>query len=206
MSNENWDPAVGMQQDPNSNKDNKKTILIAIGFLLAAIIGAPTLMIAIFNRERSNRDGEYAYTKTLENLIRNVGTQIKERNDCKNGVQGYYRFEKIQGKKTIDEVVICNNNYVFNKPTATEYWRLLAHESTHIMQACLGTNLYGSYQIKDMSYELMDQDENSYRTIHSAYSSSNEDNEIEARWMELQPKQYVIDTLRKHCMERPQDL
>ena len=183
MSNENWDPAVGMQQDPNSNKDNKKTILITIGFLLAAIIGAPTLIIAIFNRERSNRDGEYAYTKTLENLIRNVGTQIKERNDCENGVQGYYLFEKIPGKKTIDEIVICNNNYMFNKPNPTEYWRLLAHESTHIMQACLGTNLYGSYQIKDMSYELMDQDENSYRTIHSAYSLSKEDNEIEARWM-----------------------
>ena len=113
--------------------------------------------------------------------------------------------KKFQAKKTIDEVVICNNNYMFNKPNPTEYWRLLAHESTHIMQACLGTNLYGSYQIKDMSYELMDQDENSYRTIHSAYTSSKEDNEIEARWMELQPKQYVIDTLRKHCMERPQD-
>ena len=185
MSNENWDPAVGMQKEPNSNKDNKKTIFITIGLLLAAIIGAPTLMISIFNRERSNRDGEYAYTKTLENLIRNVGTQIKERNDCENGVQGYYLFEKISGNKTIDEVVICNNNYMFNKPTPTEYWRLLAHESTHIMQACLGTNLYGSYQIKDMSYELMDQDENSYRTIHSTYTSSKEDNEIEARWMEL---------------------
>ena len=64
---------------------------------------------------------------------------------------------------------------MFNKPNPTEYWRLLAHESTHIMQACLGTNLYGSYQIKDMSYELMDQDENSYRTsftfIHSKFES-----------------------------------
>ena len=39
MSNENWDPAVGMQQDPNSNKDNKKTILITIGLLLEAIMG-----------------------------------------------------------------------------------------------------------------------------------------------------------------------
>ena len=39
MSNENWDPAIGMQQDPNSNKDNKKTIFITIGFLLAAIVG-----------------------------------------------------------------------------------------------------------------------------------------------------------------------
>ena len=56
-----------------------------------------------------------------------------------------------------------------------------------------------------MSYELLDQDENSYRTIHGAYASKKEDNEIEARWMELQPKQYVIDSLRKYCMERPQD-
>ena len=102
MSNENWDPVVGMEQDPNSNKNDKKTILLTIILLLAAIIGIPTIMISIFNRERSSREGEFAYTKTLENLIRNVGTQIKERNDCENGVQGYYRFEKIQGKKTID--------------------------------------------------------------------------------------------------------
>ena len=122
MSNENWDPAVGMEQDPNSNKNDKKTILLTIILLLAAIIGFPTIMISIFNRERSSREGEFAYTKTLENLIRNVGTQIKERNDCENGVQGYYRFEKIPGKKIIDEVVICNNNYMFNKPNPTEYW------------------------------------------------------------------------------------
>ena len=68
MTNENWDPAVGMQQDPNQNKDNK-SILITIALLLAALIGFPTIMISIFNRERSSRDGEFAYTKTLENLI-----------------------------------------------------------------------------------------------------------------------------------------
>ena len=69
MSNENWDPAVGMEQDPNSNKNDKKTILLTIILLLAAIIGFPTIMISIFNRERSSRGGEFAYTKTLENLI-----------------------------------------------------------------------------------------------------------------------------------------
>ena len=97
MSNENWDPAVGMQRDPNSNKNNRKTILLGIIFVLAASIGFPTILISIINRERSNIDEELAYTKTLENLIRNVGTQIKERNDCENGVQGYYLFEKIPG-------------------------------------------------------------------------------------------------------------
>ena len=49
MSNENWDPAVGMEQDPNSNKNDKKTILLTIILLLAAIIGFPTIMISIFN-------------------------------------------------------------------------------------------------------------------------------------------------------------
>ena len=153
MSNENWDPAVGMQQDPNHNKDNK-SILITIALLTCSVHRIPTIMISIINRERSSRDGEFGYTKTLENLIRNVGTKIKERNDCENGVQGYYLFEKIPGKKTIDEVVICNNNYMFNKPNPTVLETFSTHESTHIMQACLGTNIYGSYQIKDMSYEL----------------------------------------------------
>ena len=66
------------------------------------------------------------------------------------------------------------------------------------MQACLGTNLHGSYQIKDMSYELMDQDENSYRTIHSALKSKLDG------W-NYNPSNTFIDTLRNHCMERPQE-
>ena len=60
MTNENWDPAVGMQQDPNSNKNDDKTILITITLLLIAIIGAPTIIMTLFNRERSYRDGEFA--------------------------------------------------------------------------------------------------------------------------------------------------
>ena len=56
-----------------------------------------------------------------------------------------------------------------------------------MMQACLGSKLYGSYQLKDMSYELLEKDRTSYETIHRGYSSRDEDFEIEARWMELQP-------------------
>ncbi len=200
MSKEDWDPALGMTESQREGKSGKKDLAIAIGSILLIVVGLPVALITIANRAyQSDKDPE---TASLERLIKNVGTKIVEREDCEKGVQGYYLWDKA---KNIDEIVVCNNNYFGNKPTSNEYWSLLAHEATHVMQACLGTKIYGSYQIKDMSYELMDKDEVSYRTIHGAYVQREEDYEIEARWMSLQPKRFVIDELRKHCMERPQD-
>ena len=115
--------------------------------------------------------------------------------------KGYYSFENIRGKGRVDEIVICKNNYLLGNPTPEEYWQLLAHESTHMMQACAGSKLYGSYQLRDMSYELLEKDRSSYETIHKAYNPRDEDFEIEARWMEMQPKQFVIDALRKYCIK-----
>ena len=67
------------------------------------------------------------------------------------------------------------------------------------MQACLGTTIYGPIQHRDMSYVLLDNDYNNYRTIHSSYVKRDDGAEIEAFWMELQSKDYVIQELGRHC-------
>ena len=199
MDNQDWDPVVGMSEDRKEfQKSNQRNLLFVVIFGFGGLM-AFFLSIAIFLPKLKLQ--KLNETAVLEKLIRETGTKIIERNDCEKGMQGYYSFENIRGKGRVDEIVICKNNYLLGNPTAEEYWRLLAHESTHMMQACVGSKLYGSYQLRDMSYELLEKDRSSYETIHKAYNSSNEDFEIEARWMELQPKQFVIDTLKKYCIK-----
>ena len=51
----------------------------------------------------------------------------------RKGIKVFEPFEYVSKPgPTINEMVICNNNYVFNKHTPTEYWRLLTHESAQL--------------------------------------------------------------------------
>ena len=141
---DDWDPAVGMTEEQRSGRTNRKDILFAVGTILLIVLGLPTGIYFPMVSGKSDKDPE---TAALEGLITNLKTKIVEREDCEPGVKGYYKYEKVPGKRTVDEVVICKNAFMFNDPSPDQYWSVLAHESTHIMQACLGTNLYGSYQI-----------------------------------------------------------
>ena len=132
-------------------------------------------------------------TSDLEEAIRAVETQIEERSDCGYGTQGYYEFSKRRG---VDKVVICRNNF---SALADDYWKLLAHEATHIMQACLGTTINDPDRLKEMRQELRVLDEDSYRTIHRDYPASRAGREIEARWMETRPRKEVLENLEKYC-------
>ena len=189
-----WDPAIGMRDEDRKNKQNNNDLLILLSLILLCIIGIPSgLFFITRNRYKGDKDPK---TIALENTIKNLGTKIKDRKDCEPGVLGYYRFEK----NKVDEVGICRNNLGEFGPNADErYWKVLAHEATHIMQACLGTTIYGPIQHRDMSYVLLDNDYNNYRTIHSSYVKRDDGAEIEAFWMELQSKDYVIQELGRHC-------
>ena len=191
--NDEWDPAIGMRDEDRKNKQNND-MLIFLSLILLFIIGIPSgLFFITRNRYKGDKDPK---TVVLENTIKNLGTKIKDRKDCEPGVLGYYRFEK----NKVDEVGICRNNLGEFGPNADErYWKVLAHEATHIMQACLGTTIYGPIQHRDMSYVLLDNDYDNYRTIHSSYVKRDDGAEIEAFWMELQSKDYVIQELGRHC-------
>ena len=192
--NDEWDPAIGMREEDRKNKNNNNDLLILLSLILLFIIGVPSgLFLITRNRYKGDKDPK---TVVLENTIKNLGTKIKDRKDCEPGVLGYYEFEKYK----VDQVVICRNNFLEYGPNAQErYWKLLAHEATHIMQACLGTTIFGPIQHRDMSYVLLDKEEDSYRAIHGLYVKRDEGAEIEARWMEMQSKDYVIQELGRHC-------
>lgn len=134
--------------------------------------------------------------QSLEMAIKSVGVEIKEKDDCKDNVQGYYEFRQEQGEVTSDEIVVCTNNFSYNP---FDYAALLKHEMTHIMHACLGTTINSPDEIRQLRAELKKKNESSYRTIHGMYAENNHFMEVEARWMELQRHTYVNNQLQKHC-------
>ena len=192
--NDGWDPVTGMSEKDRKNKPRNNDWLIMLCLIIAFAIGFP---VGIFylskNQYKSDKDPK---TASLEKLIKNLGTKIKDKDDCEPGLLGYYMFEKYK----VDEVGICRNNLGEFGPNAQErYWQVLAHEATHIMQACLGTTIYGPIQHRDMSYVLLENDYDTYRTIHTSYAKRDDGAEIEAFWMQSQPKDYVIQELGRHC-------
>ena len=188
MGNENWE-RIGP-----SEKETKIAGLILISLALTIPIAMVVGLIVIKQGDQKSE------AKSLEKAIRSVGTDIVERNDCEEGVRGYYLFEK-DGRKVIkDEIGVCTNNF---SKTLGNYPNLLKHEMTHIMQACLGTTINSPDEIRELRKELKKENESSYRTIHGAYSESNHFMEVEARWMELQDYKYVNRQLQKYCGYSP---
>lgn len=183
---EEWEPAGP------SAKETSAAVLLAA----ATIICFPIILLGGFFFFKSTSEKPEA--ESLEAAIKSVGTKIQERNDCDQGVQGYYLYEKEKYNVISDTIVICTNNF---SKTTESYPRLLKHEITHIIHACLGTTINSPDEIRSLREELKKLDETSYREIHGTYTEKSHFQEIEARWMEHQDATYVNLQLQKYCQE-----
>ena len=173
-----------------------KETRIAVVISAAAMICIPILLLGgVFFLKSTSEKPE---VESLEAAIKSVGTKIQERDDCDDGVHGYYLYEREKYNVISDKIVICSNN--FSKTTGN-YPRLLKHEMTHIMHACLGATINSPDEIRSLREELKQLDESSYRTVHGVYTENSHFEEIEARWMEHQDATYVNLELQKHCQE-----
>ena len=99
MGFENWEP-----QGPSKNETR---IAIAIVGILALVI--PITIVGGFIHYRNA--GKKPEANSLEAAIRSVGTKIVEVEDCDNGVNGYYLFQRNGSRVTRDEVGVCVNNF-----------------------------------------------------------------------------------------------
>ncbi|MFM8675421.1 MAG: hypothetical protein ACKOCA_10520 [Vulcanococcus sp.] len=111
-----------------------------------------------------------------------------ERKDCGKNLLGYYQYEE----KKVDQIVLCTNNIDVND--SDDVWEVLAHETTHIIQACDQT---GEGQAFNDAYfpriyrELQQLNPSSVGDT-ALYGSWSKRQEIEARSMELLPPEAVI--------------
>lgn len=136
--------------------------------------------------------GSWTDVEALKETIGKTGTRVAEKACTEKTTQSYYEFEKDK----IDQITICINN--INKDDPDEYWEALAHEATHVMQACTGDYAIDDKYISRVYRELQSINPTSVEDIQ-AYGSWDKRQEIEARWMEFQPPGDVIDLLTSNC-------
>jgi hypothetical protein len=153
---------------------------------------APVLTLISFAFVSPLQAGSWADIETLKDELKKTGTSIVEA-DCKEeNILGFYEYEK--DKK--DQIVVCVNNLAKDDPDA--YWEVLAHEATHVMQACTGDYALNDQYIARAYRELQTMNPTSVDEIQ-AYGSWNKRQEIEARWMEFQQPELVVEFLKETC-------
>jgi hypothetical protein len=93
--------------------------------------------------------------------------------------------------------VLCRN--VVNLADVEAVWEVMAHESTHIMQACTGSTAIAVEYLPRTFRELRTMAPHYAKLIDRDYPSSDQRLEAEAFWMELQAPTTVINLFHSLC-------
>ena len=138
-------------------------------------------------------------TYTLLNLIKNSGTNVSFNSnhfdkDC-IGNAGYYSYVD----KQIDLLVVCTDQTDADDPE--KLWETVAHEATHIMQACTGSTAFTADNHPTMFRTLSTRAPHYSAKLDSGYHSGSALTEAEAFWMELQPPSHVITYFKQVCVD-----
>jgi len=131
--------------------------------------------------------------RQLENLINATGTETLVSDHCPPNHAGYYENDG----ESIDRLVICRRNVDMGDIEAV--WEVMAHEATHIMQACTGTTAIADALMPRTYRELQSLAPHYAKLISSEYRSSEQRLEAEAFWMELQTPPRVMELFRHNC-------
>ena len=130
----------------------------------------------------------------LTDLIKQTGTTVQTL-DCQPGAMGYYQFDK---DNNIDRLVICQNNVDTKDPDAV--WEVVAHEATHVMQACQGGPVIADNYVPRVLRELQETAPHYYATLQQ-YRGAHKRVELEAFWMELRTPAVVMDWMVTYCFQ-----
>ena len=136
--------------------------------------------------------------ETLMGMIKSTGTTISFNSNHYDesclGSAGYYVFkEKVQ-----DLMVICTDQV--DTEDGDALWEVVAHEATHIMQACLGGNIIKDGYIARVHRELRAQAPH-YSKLIGSYPTAHQLEEAEAYWMELQAPAVVLGFFQRICID-----
>ena len=131
--------------------------------------------------------------RQLENLINAAGTETVVAETCPADHAGYYENDG-RGR---DRLVICQRSVDLGDVEAV--WEVMAHEATHIMQACTGVGAIADAHLPATYRELKTLAPHYAKLIETSYPSADRRLEAEAFWMELQPPPVVLELFRRNC-------
>lgn len=137
--------------------------------------------------------------KELVQLIKGTGTDVVH-GDCEEpNAYGYYTFSK---EEDIDQVFICSSRVDMNDPN--EVWDVLAHEATHVMQACQNDNIIKLEKHPAVLRELQDSAPHLYQNLQ-AYTGRHKLYEAEAFWMMLRSPSIVKEWFYQACYKSAEE-
>lgn len=131
--------------------------------------------------------------RQLEDLINAAGAVTLVSDQCPASHAGYYERDNAGRHR----LVVCRN--VVNLADVEAVWEVIAHESTHIMQACTGTTAIADESMPRTFRELRTMAPHYAKLIDLGYPSGDQRLEAEAFWMELQAPATVIGLFRSLC-------
>jgi len=158
---------------------------LLIGLITAATCLAPPVMAST-----------WADTQELIEIVESTGTTVTS-TVCDRNVQGYYQ---INTRENIDQITICKNNIDSQDPHAV--WEVVAHESIHVAQACLGENIFKDTYLPRIFRGLRTEAPH-YIRILDQYSSEDRLLEAEAFYSELLTPGDVKSIVKKACGIKP---
>jgi len=132
--------------------------------------------------------------ENLTSLVEETGTVV-EAIDCPEGRLGFYQYDK---QNNIDRLVICKNNVDTKDPDAV--WEVVAHEATHVMQACQGGSFIKDTHVTRVLRELQETAPHYYAGLQE-YRGDHKRVELEAFWMELRTPAVVMDWMVTYCFQ-----
>jgi hypothetical protein len=131
--------------------------------------------------------------RALEDLIIGAGVATVVADDCPASHAGYYEQDRLGRHR----LVLCRNEV--NLADVDAVWEVMAHESTHIMQACTGSTAIADEYMPRTFRELRTMAPHYAKLIDRSYASGDQRLEAEAFWMELQTPQTVLSLFRQLC-------
>ena len=139
-------------------------------------------------------------TTQLLDLIESTGTTVSFNTNTFDescvGKAGYYSFEA----DVEDLFVVCSDNVDTDDPDAL--WEAVAHEATHVMQACLGGLVFDQEYLPRTFREIERKAPHYAKLLDDKYTGKDTALEAEAFWMELQPPAEVINYFNQACFSQ----
>ena len=133
--------------------------------------------------------------QSLVDLIKATGTKVQAGECGQKGAAGFYAYDKDKG---VDLLAICSNTVDMQDPDAV--WEVMAHEATHVMQACAGGPILKDTYVPRVLRELQEYAPHYYQVL-STYRGSHKRKELEAFWMELRSPDVPIKFFKQFCYE-----
>jgi len=159
---------------------------LALAMALALLLGATSAPIPAAASSLED-------IRALEDLILAAGVATHVADDCPASHAGYY--EKAPAGQ--HRLVLCRN--VVNLADIDAVWEVMAHEATHIMQACTGSTAIADEYMPRTFRELRTMAPHYAKLIDRGYPNDDQRLEAEAFWMELQTPPTVMGLFRQLC-------